>query len=226
MRTNKLSKGLGYSGGISGDIIPALAGSALFHVPLSKGFCHYPFLTARCFVLGCFMSCLNPGCIVRLLSVRPLFSCHLYFFWVSSLSSSIHDRCGGIKENCVSHVEFYHQKWFMFWRLLISPIDRFIKLSWACVCLCSPSTSSNIPLMRVVQSIKHTKRRSSTVVKEGWMVHYTSRDNLVRLITLTEELSLKDQSLARRELLLLPSSSNINCLLVMCAWPSNLAFVI
>lgn len=32
--------------------------------------------------------------------------------------------------------------------------------------------------MRVVQSIKHTKRRSSTVVKEGWMVHYTSRDNL------------------------------------------------
>ncbi|GAB1301344.1 Serine/threonine-protein kinase [Apodemus speciosus] len=42
----------------------------------------------------------------------------------------------------------------------------------------SPSTSNNIPLMRVVQSIKHTKRKSSTVVKEGWMVHYTSRDNL------------------------------------------------
>ncbi|KAG7220544.1 hypothetical protein INR49_017981 [Caranx melampygus] len=42
----------------------------------------------------------------------------------------------------------------------------------------SPSTSSNIPLMRVVQSIKHTKRKSSTVVKEGWMVHYSSRDNL------------------------------------------------
>ncbi|XP_061099188.1 serine/threonine-protein kinase D3 isoform X2 [Conger conger] len=42
----------------------------------------------------------------------------------------------------------------------------------------SPSTSSNIPLMRVVQSIKHTKRRSSTMVREGWMVHYTSRDNL------------------------------------------------
>ncbi|PWA28265.1 hypothetical protein CCH79_00019702 [Gambusia affinis] len=43
----------------------------------------------------------------------------------------------------------------------------------------SPSTSSNIPLMRVVQSVKHTKRRSSAVVKEGWMVHYSSRDNLV-----------------------------------------------
>ncbi|RMC12599.1 hypothetical protein DUI87_10121 [Hirundo rustica rustica] len=42
----------------------------------------------------------------------------------------------------------------------------------------SPSTSNNIPLMRVVQSIKHTKRKSSTMVKEGWMVHYTSRDNL------------------------------------------------
>uniref|UniRef100_A0A3B3UNK0 protein kinase C n=1 Tax=Poecilia latipinna TaxID=48699 RepID=A0A3B3UNK0_9TELE len=43
---------------------------------------------------------------------------------------------------------------------------------------CSPSTSSNIPLMRVVQSVKHTKRRSSAAVKEGWMVHYSSRDNL------------------------------------------------
>uniref|UniRef100_A0A452RJE0 Serine/threonine-protein kinase n=1 Tax=Ursus americanus TaxID=9643 RepID=A0A452RJE0_URSAM len=42
----------------------------------------------------------------------------------------------------------------------------------------SPSTSSNIPLMRVVQSIKHTKRKSSTMVKEGWMVHYSSRDTL------------------------------------------------
>lgn len=34
--------------------------------------------------------------------------------------------------------------------------------------------------MRVVQSIKHTKRKSSTMVREGWMVHYTNRDNLVR----------------------------------------------
>uniref|UniRef100_A0A8D2P2F7 Serine/threonine-protein kinase n=1 Tax=Zosterops lateralis melanops TaxID=1220523 RepID=A0A8D2P2F7_ZOSLA len=46
-----------------------------------------------------------------------------------------------------------------------------------CIFFFSPSTS-NIPLMRVVQSIKHTKRKSSTMVKEGWMVHYTSRDNL------------------------------------------------
>ncbi|XP_077366501.1 serine/threonine-protein kinase D3-like isoform X1 [Festucalex cinctus] len=42
----------------------------------------------------------------------------------------------------------------------------------------SPSTSSNIPLMRVVQSIKNAKRRSSNVVKEGWMVHYSSHDNM------------------------------------------------
>ncbi|XP_027565155.1 serine/threonine-protein kinase D1 isoform X2 [Neopelma chrysocephalum] len=42
----------------------------------------------------------------------------------------------------------------------------------------SPSTSNNIPLMRIVQSVKHTKRRSSTVMKEGWMVHYTSKDTL------------------------------------------------
>ncbi|KAL1790923.1 serine serine/threonine-protein kinase D1 isoform X2 [Sigmodon hispidus] len=42
----------------------------------------------------------------------------------------------------------------------------------------SPSTSNNIPLMRVVQSVKHTKRRSSTVMQEGWMVHYTSKDTL------------------------------------------------
>uniref|UniRef100_H3CD20 Serine/threonine-protein kinase n=1 Tax=Tetraodon nigroviridis TaxID=99883 RepID=H3CD20_TETNG len=42
----------------------------------------------------------------------------------------------------------------------------------------SPSTSNNIPLMRVVQSVKHTKRKSSSVMKEGWMVHYTSKDTL------------------------------------------------
>lgn len=60
-----------------------------------------------------------------------------------------------------------------------------LKCFFACFYLVSrsPSTSSNIPLMRVVQSIKHTKRKSSTVVKEGWLVHYTNRDNLVRWST-------------------------------------------
>ncbi|XP_043998603.1 serine/threonine-protein kinase D1 isoform X2 [Gambusia affinis] len=42
----------------------------------------------------------------------------------------------------------------------------------------SPSTSNNIPLMRIVQSVKHTKRKNSNVMKEGWMVHYTSKDTL------------------------------------------------
>lgn len=38
--------------------------------------------------------------------------------------------------------------------------------------------SNNIPLMRVVQSIKHTKRRGSKVIKEGWLMHYTSKDSM------------------------------------------------
>ncbi|XP_050438733.1 serine/threonine-protein kinase D1 isoform X2 [Adelges cooleyi] len=37
---------------------------------------------------------------------------------------------------------------------------------------------NNIPLMRIVQSIKHTKRRGgSKVIKEGWLVHFTNKDN-------------------------------------------------
>jgi len=40
---------------------------------------------------------------------------------------------------------------------------------------------SNIPLQRVVQSVKHTKGKTGAILREGWMVHYTNRDNLVRL---------------------------------------------
>ncbi|XP_030424841.1 serine/threonine-protein kinase D3-like isoform X2 [Gopherus evgoodei] len=40
----------------------------------------------------------------------------------------------------------------------------------------SPCFSSYIPLMRVVQSCRHTKRLRSAVLLEGWMVHFTSRD--------------------------------------------------
>lgn len=39
------------------------------------------------------------------------------------------------------------------------------------------SPSNNIPLMRIVQSVKHTKTRGSKVVKEGWLVHYTNKDS-------------------------------------------------
>ncbi|KAF4085849.1 hypothetical protein AMELA_G00099760 [Ameiurus melas] len=38
--------------------------------------------------------------------------------------------------------------------------------------------SANIPLMRVVQSVRHTTRRSSKAIKEGWMVHYSNKDTL------------------------------------------------
>uniref|UniRef100_A0AAR2KL52 Serine/threonine-protein kinase n=1 Tax=Pygocentrus nattereri TaxID=42514 RepID=A0AAR2KL52_PYGNA len=37
---------------------------------------------------------------------------------------------------------------------------------------------ANIPLMRVVQSVRQTTRRSSTAIKEGWMVHYSNKDTL------------------------------------------------
>lgn len=40
----------------------------------------------------------------------------------------------------------------------------------------SMSPSNNIPLMRIVQSVKHTKKRGSKVIKEGWMVHFTNKD--------------------------------------------------
>ncbi|XP_061828801.2 serine/threonine-protein kinase D2 isoform X1 [Nerophis lumbriciformis] len=37
-----------------------------------------------------------------------------------------------------------------------------------------------IPLMRVVQSVRQTTRRSSTAIKTGWMVHYNNKDPLRR----------------------------------------------
>uniref|UniRef100_H2ZEW0 Uncharacterized protein n=1 Tax=Ciona savignyi TaxID=51511 RepID=H2ZEW0_CIOSA len=44
----------------------------------------------------------------------------------------------------------------------------------------SSSDAPNIPLMRVVQSIKQTKKRSSTVLKEGWLIHFTNKDSVRR----------------------------------------------
>ncbi|XP_062996102.1 serine/threonine-protein kinase D2 [Elgaria multicarinata webbii] len=35
-----------------------------------------------------------------------------------------------------------------------------------------------IPLMRVVQSVRHTTRKSSTALKEGWVVHFSNMDTL------------------------------------------------
>lgn len=42
----------------------------------------------------------------------------------------------------------------------------------------SGDQSTYIPLMRVVQSVRQTTRRSSTAIKEGWMVHYSNKDTL------------------------------------------------
>lgn len=42
---------------------------------------------------------------------------------------------------------------------------------------CELSPSSNyIPLQRVVVSVKHTKRKGSKILKQGWMVHFTNKD--------------------------------------------------
>ncbi|XP_022252201.1 serine/threonine-protein kinase D1-like isoform X2 [Limulus polyphemus] len=40
------------------------------------------------------------------------------------------------------------------------------------------TSSNNIPLMRIAQSVKQTKQKSSKVLKEGWMVHYTNKDSM------------------------------------------------
>lgn len=44
----------------------------------------------------------------------------------------------------------------------------------------SSSPSANIPLMRIVQSVKHTKRRGGRATKEGWLVHFTNKDKSVK----------------------------------------------
>lgn len=44
----------------------------------------------------------------------------------------------------------------------------------------SSSPSANIPLMRIVQSVKHTKKRGGQAIKEGWLVHFTNIDKTVK----------------------------------------------
>lgn len=45
----------------------------------------------------------------------------------------------------------------------------------------SPCFSSNIPLMRLVQSVHHSKRRPAGALREGWLLHHTNTDALVRV---------------------------------------------
>ncbi|XP_068673096.1 serine/threonine-protein kinase D3-like [Montipora foliosa] len=40
----------------------------------------------------------------------------------------------------------------------------------------TPTMSNNLPLQRIVVSVKHTKRKGSKVLKQGWIVHFTSKD--------------------------------------------------
>lgn len=45
----------------------------------------------------------------------------------------------------------------------------------------TPTMSNNIPLQRIVVSVKHTKRKGSKVLKQGWMVHFTNKDMQVSI---------------------------------------------
>ena len=46
----------------------------------------------------------------------------------------------------------------------------------------APMTSSSfIPLQRIVVSVKHTKQPNNPMVmRDGWMVHYTNKSTVVR----------------------------------------------
>ncbi|XP_045453217.1 serine/threonine-protein kinase D1 [Melitaea cinxia] len=44
----------------------------------------------------------------------------------------------------------------------------------------SSSPSANIPLMRIVQSVKHTKKKDGQWLKEGWLVHFTNKDKTIK----------------------------------------------
>ncbi|CAH0728688.1 unnamed protein product, partial [Brenthis ino] len=44
----------------------------------------------------------------------------------------------------------------------------------------SSSPSANIPLMRIVQSVKHTKKNDGQWLKEGWLVHFTNKDKTLK----------------------------------------------
>ncbi|MBN3326531.1 KPCD3 kinase, partial [Atractosteus spatula] len=48
----------------------------------------------------------------------------------------------------------------------------------ACSAGVGPCFSSNIPLMRVVQSVRQCKRRGSGALREGWLLHHTCADPL------------------------------------------------
>ena len=40
------------------------------------------------------------------------------------------------------------------------------------------SNVPQIPVQRIVQSVRHNKRPGSTILKEGWLVHFTKKDSM------------------------------------------------
>jgi len=44
--------------------------------------------------------------------------------------------------------------------------------------MAAQTTHSNIPVQRLVQSVKQTKRVGAKTIKEGWMVHFTNKDGM------------------------------------------------
>lgn len=55
----------------------------------------------------------------------------------------------------------------------------------------NPTSSTYIPLQRIVVSVKHTKRKASKVLKQGWMVHFTNKDMQVCTIMLPTDVLLQ-----------------------------------
>lgn len=40
--------------------------------------------------------------------------------------------------------------------------------------------STYIPLMRLVQTVHHSKKRGIGILREGWLLHHTNFDSLVK----------------------------------------------
>ncbi|XP_017872378.1 PREDICTED: serine/threonine-protein kinase D1 [Drosophila arizonae] len=99
----------------------------------------------------------------------------------------------------------------------------------------SSSPSANIPLMRIVQSVKHTKKRGGQAIKEGWLVHYTSLDKALKryywrldskTITLfvSEQGSKYHKELPLSELISIETKPNANYCFELCT--ANLSYYV
>ncbi|XP_007458735.1 PREDICTED: serine/threonine-protein kinase D2 [Lipotes vexillifer] len=73
------------------------------------------------------------------------------------------------------------------------------------------SSLGYIPLMRVVQSVRHTTRKSSTTLREGWVVHYSNKDTLE--IPLSEILAVEPA----QNFSLVPPGTNPHCFEIVTA---------